>query len=251
MNSELQKAAEKEARLHFHPEHSKDAFTACVLTYIAGWKESQQEWGESKTDFETMKFPDIKGSDIHERTEAQELDEISTWLKNYKEPTDFNLWQEVAKEFHFDKPFYQTVVKGIVERLKNKGFMLSTCPLPAVVKSADEILDTMNEVMPFRSINDQQRPYVKEAIEMYHNQFKAVSAPDKGGGKWISVEDGLPEPNQKVICYNEGIFLTFLKYWPAGFKGNDVDVFIGIDDKGPYEKSEITHWQKLPSPPTT
>lgn len=76
-------------------------------------------------DFLITQFPGKGGSDIHEQTSEQEIDEIAQWINNEKYQPEFNLWAEVAKEFHFDKPFHNTAVRSITQRLIDKGFKIS------------------------------------------------------------------------------------------------------------------------------
>ncbi len=52
------------------------------------------------------------------------------------------LWKEVAKEFRFDKPFHESVVKDIVQRLTGKGFIISKngyATTPALTKEVKNI----------------------------------------------------------------------------------------------------------------
>ncbi len=87
--------------------------------------------------FELMTFPGPQGSNIHEPTGEQEVDEIAQLFNDIKhgktftvgEPVgeyipDIELWIEVAKEFHFDKPFHVTVRQDIIKRLIEKGFRI-------------------------------------------------------------------------------------------------------------------------------
>lgn len=84
--------------------------------------------------FEFMQFPGVNGSNIHEPTDEEEVNRIAQQLNNIKygvpEPVgtyipDIELWIEVAKEFHFDKPFHATAREGIIKRLVDKGFKIS------------------------------------------------------------------------------------------------------------------------------
>ena len=59
--------------------------------------------------------------------------------------------------------------------------------------------------------------------------------------RWISVKDQLPDPETTVLVCNERgeIFTSW---------ASDVDVFWFYGEE---EDDRVTHWQPLPSPPTT
>lgn len=75
--------------------------------------------------FEQMQFPGIRGSDISERTPGQESSEISAFISAAEIVHQGTLWIEVAEEFHFNKPFHESTRSAIIERLKEKGFVIS------------------------------------------------------------------------------------------------------------------------------
>lgn len=95
------------------------------------------------------------------------------------------------------------------------------------------------------ALNLQSAAYQKGLNEGYElRKSEAQPAP-----RWVKASERLPEPDQRVMVYNEGLFLVFLKFWPAGFKNNDEPCFIDLNDKGPYGLDEITHWAPLPLGP--
>ncbi len=64
-----------------------------------------------------------------EKTGEEDDKDAAQWLNNEKYQPQINLWAEVAKEFHFDKPFHDAVVKAISQRLIDKGFIISKEPM--------------------------------------------------------------------------------------------------------------------------
>lgn len=90
----------------------------------------------------------------------------------------------------------------------------------------------------------------------YNTYIEAATAyaqkdQEKGthGGVWVKASERLPEANQIVMLYNDGLFLLFFKFWPVGYNGNDEAIFIGMNNKGPYGLDEVTHWAPLPFGP--
>lgn len=75
--------------------------------------------------------------------------------------------------------------------------------------------------------------------------------------KWISVEDGLPRPHEKVLTYNENMYA----HSPVntGYWANRMDVHkdgsywdINGTSGGPnWKDRKPTHWMPLPQPPLT
>lgn len=76
-------------------------------------------------EFEFMQFPGVKGSDIHAQTPEQDREEITQLLKQGMEDWELKLWIEIAEEFHYNKPFHESVRSAIIQRLKEKGFTIS------------------------------------------------------------------------------------------------------------------------------
>jgi hypothetical protein len=66
---------------------------------------------------------------------------------------------------------------------------------------------------------------------------------------WVKIETR-PKPNQTVLLFEDGIHLTFYKYWPKGFSGNSADCFVDMNNRGPISVDEITHWMPLPAHPS-
>lgn len=68
-------------------------------------------------------------------------------------------------------------------------------------------------------------------------------------GKWISVEDRLPEEEQKVIYYFEVTGIDIGKFWIGDTPGFEGIKFFG----GPrgFLGDDVTHWMPLPKEPIT
>ena len=65
--------------------------------------------------------------------------------------------------------------------------------------------------------------------------------------KWISVKDGVPEFEQKVLCFgNNQIFIGYASQFGGTFYwcSTDYDHIEFVQEKEP-----ITHWMPLPDPP--
>lgn len=69
------------------------------------------------------------------------------------------------------------------------------------------------------------------------------------GGKWISVNDRIPEQDVYVLCYYTDFgkhqYQTVGKLWSANGKWDlDIDSEYDIEDE-----KVVTHWMPLPEPP--
>ena len=63
------------------------------------------------------------------------------------------------------------------------------------------------------------------------------------GSKWISVEDGMPEPMVWVLCACRANIIEVLRY------DRNIDGWGTAGLNRGYMKSFVTHWMPLPEPP--
>lgn len=63
------------------------------------------------------------------------------------------------------------------------------------------------------------------------------------GSKWISVEDGMPEPMVWVLCACRANIIEVLRY------DRNIDGWGTAGLNIGYMKSFVTHWMPLPEPP--
>ena len=86
------------------------------------------------------------------------------------------------------------------------------------------------------------RSYEKAAEDLIANGVAFAKDTDVPS-KWISVEDGMPEPMAWVLCACRANIIEVLRY------DRNID---GWGTAGPnrgYMKSFVTHWMPLPEPP--
>jgi hypothetical protein len=110
-------------------------YTGCVeesvVNVVAAMEEYKNQFipkGDAGLLF--TQFPGKEGSNVHDKSEEDELNDLEQELSGNKPIPDIDLWAEVAKEFHFTKPFHETVIKSITQRLIDKGFSIHKSTTP-------------------------------------------------------------------------------------------------------------------------
>lgn len=76
----------------------------------------------NKETFEQIVFGPPKFD--NEQQETNEIAQLLNDIKYGKQKSELDLWVKVAEEFHYDKPFHETVRLDIINRLIAKGFKL-------------------------------------------------------------------------------------------------------------------------------
>ena len=83
-----------------------------------------------------------------------------------------------------------------------------------------------------------------------HNEPATPNGPCDCKSEWISVDDRLPDKSQDVVVYANDIVNAWVEVVHAYVCPEYGNVIYEIKHTGEDYPAIVTHWQKLPSPPT-
>jgi hypothetical protein len=189
-------------------------------------------------------------------------------------PSQGELWNEVAKEFHFDKPFHQSAVERISSRLEQR-FTIA----PRKQSFSDEELNRLmnpeppqyvhsmptSQKEPFTSRTAEQKgegeesriAFLENELEIVRkiatDRFESITALEAENKRlregWVRVEDRLPEIGGE---WNESVYVLAVGYMFSEPISCFYTERTGWEFASPLVKGKperVTHWQPLPTPP--